>query len=477
MLVLLLGIWGLWGPQNQPAQVAVVTSKIVTSSDSVLTVNRVLIIGNKITKERIISRELSLKPGDTVSLKRLDKLLAFDKRRIYNLRLFNTVSVQALNLAPGTIDLLVEVTERWYTFPVPIFELSDRNFNEWWQNYNHSFRRVNYGLRLYQYNFRGRNETLRLTGQLGFTRRLDLNYKIPYIDKKQKQGLIFDINYAEPKNLAYYTLDHKLVFLKSQNTVKVQKGGYVTYTYRKSFYETHGITLGYLHNTVTDTIPYLNNNFFGSPTKTQLGFATLSYSFNSEHRDVIAYPLKGYQFTAFLQKAGLGVGDKINQWEMNLTYAHHSDLKKGFYFSNYSSLYVSAPNTQPYALLGALGYRKQFVRGYEVYLIEGPKFFLNKTTLKKKIFSRAWQFEEMPFEQFRFFPIAIYLKAYSDWGYVQNYPYYEDQGLNTRLSNRLLLSGGGGIDLVMLYDTVLRFEYTFTREGTHGFFFNVRKEF
>jgi hypothetical protein len=46
--------------------------------------------------------------------------------------------------------LLVDVNERWYTFPVPIFELSDRNFNEWWQNYNHDFRRVNYGLRLYQ---------------------------------------------------------------------------------------------------------------------------------------------------------------------------------------------------------------------------------------------------------------------------------------------------------------------------------------
>ena len=36
---------------------------------------------------------------------------------------------------------------------------------------------------------------------------------------------------------------------------------------------------------------------------------------------------------------------------------------------------------------------------------------------------------------------------------------------------------GAGIDFVTVYDTVLRFEYTFTREGTRGFFFNIKKEF
>lgn len=446
------------------------------SAKRTVMINRILIIGNKITRDRIITRELTFTVGDTVQFNKLDSILTTDQKKIYNLRLFNTVTIRVLTLNAIQVDLLIEVTERWYTFPAPIFELSDRNFNEWWQNYNHDFRRVNYGLRLYQYNFRGRNETLRLTGQLGYTRRLELSYRIPYIDRKQKQGLIFDFNYAEPKNTAYFTDDHKLVFLEDDKTVRTAKTAQVTYTYRRSFYETHSLSAGYSDTIIADTVNFLNPNYFND-NRTRLRFGSISYSFVSEHRDVIQYPLKGYQITGFIQKLGLGVGDNVNQWEMNLTYARHVDLGKNYYFSNFSSAYLSTPQTQPYALLGALGYRRQFVRGYEIYLIEGPNFFLNKTTLKKKIFSRNWNFEEIPIEQFRHFPVALYLKTYVDLGYVENYPYYDELNINTRLSDRLLGSIGAGLDLVLLYDTVLRFEYTLNREQVRGFFFNVRKEF
>src|ERR1700733_10507938 len=98
-------------------------------TNRLLYVDRVIIIGNKLTKNRIIERELSLKPGDTISSKLLKGSLTWDKNKLYNLPLFNTVSVRALDLTNNHVDLLVEVTERWYIFPVPIFELSDRNIN------------------------------------------------------------------------------------------------------------------------------------------------------------------------------------------------------------------------------------------------------------------------------------------------------------------------------------------------------------
>jgi hypothetical protein len=155
-------------------------------------------------------------------------------------------------------------------------------------------------------------------------------------------------------------------------------------------------------------------------------------------------------------------------------------LGKNYYVSNFSSAYVSTPKEQPYSFYSALGYRRQFVKGYEVYVIEGPKFFLNKTTVRKKIFSRTWQLDDMPFKQFQYFPLAIYLKGYFDVGYVENYPYYQDyqpKPINTQLTNNLLVGAGGGIDFVTAYDAVLRFEYTFTKENTHGFFFHMKKEF
>ncbi len=480
MLAFIAGLIGIASVEFNSAHHMVfqdhVNSSIADTTEfKSLKVNRVLIIGNKITRNRIIERELSLKPGDTVSVSRLSEILVKDKNKVYNLRLFNTVNIRSLQLDEGNIDLLIEVNERWYTFPIPIFELSDRNFNEWWQNYNHDFKRVNYGLRLVQRNFRGRNETVRLNVQFGYTRRYSLLYSIPNLDEKQKHGLSFGFDYGEPKNLAVKTVDHKLDFLEMRQTLKKSVGGNVTYSYRRSFYETHSFQLEYRDSNVADTVVARNDNYY-SGGASNIRFASISYSFTSDHRDVVAYPLKGYYFDGFLSKNGLGFGD-VNQFEGNVTYAKFIDLSKNTYLSNFTSLYASSPTAQPYALYSALGYRKQFIRGYEIYVIEGPKFFLNKTTLKKQIFSRDYRFEEMPLEQFRHLPLTIYLKAYADLGYVENYPRYNELKINNTLSNRLLAGAGAGIDLVLAYDNVMRFEYTFTREGTNGFFFHLKREF
>lgn len=478
MLALLVGILGFGGFGDNPAQADTVA---VVDSSKVFTVNRVLIIGNKVTKEHIIQRELTLKPGDTISLKRLDKTLLWDKRKIYNLRLFNTVVVKSFELSSGLIDLLVEVSERWYIFPVPIFELSDRNFSEWWQNYRHDFNRVNYGMSLYKYNFRGRNETVLLNAQFGFTRRFEISYRIPYIDKKLKQGLSFNFTYDEPKNLAYKTVDHKLVYQSDQTQpLRITFSGSIGYTYRKSFFDSHYIQIGYRNTTIRQAVADSNQNYFQGD-RLKMKYSYLFYAFNSEHRDVVQYPLRGYQFYGYIQQNGLGSND-INYFESSISYARHWDLKKNFFLSNYSSVYASTPTNIPYAFFSGMGYRKQFVRGYEIYVIETPFFLLNKTTFKKRIFYKVYNWENFPLEQFRYFPFAIYLKAYTDWGYADNYPLYTQQyrdqlGWTINFNNKLIGGWGTGLDFVMLYDTVVRMEYSFTNMAGSGFFLSLKKEF
>jgi outer membrane protein assembly factor BamA len=471
MLLLICAL--LFAPAAQ-AQSEPDTVKVPTE-DRLVTVGRVLIIGNKKTKDRIISRELTLKPGDTIRVSKLTETILWDKRKIYNLRLFNVVNIRSLELSPTQIDLLVEVEERWYMWPAPIFELSDRNFNEWWENYNHDLNRINYGIKLDQYNVRGRNETLRLTAQFGFSQRYELSYTIPYLDKRQKQGLIVEFSYSNPRNLAYRTNDHILEFARSNQPLRVSQSVNVGYTYRKNFFETHTLSAGYRSSQIKDTVSLLNENYFQSSDSQQYG--TISYKFTSEHRDVVLYPLKGYQITALVQRNGLGFEGNVSQWIANVSYAHHFDLRKGFYLSNFSAVYWSDPNVQPYNLFGALGYQRQLVRGYEIYVIEGPHFFVNKTTFKKRIFSKTWRWEGSPLEQFKHLPFSIYWKSFADIGMVDNYPYYAERNVNTRLTNKLLVGYGTGLDVVLPYDVVFRFEYAFTQEGTRGFVFNVKKEF
>lgn len=435
-------------------------------------INQILLTGNHRTRDNIITRELTLKPGDHVASNKLDDILQEDTKKLLNTRLFNTVEIKPVTLDSSKVDLLIKVDERWYTFPIPIFELSDRNFNEWWQNYDHDIRRVNYGLRLYQYNMSGRNDKLRLTAQFGYTHRFELSYSIPYIDKAQKHGLTFDLEYAESKNLASQTIDHKLDYLETHHLLRTTGLAGVAYTIRKSFYDYHNFGFEYRTVEVSDTIQEINPNYLGEGNK-RLQYSSLYYEFISDHRDFVGYPLSGQYFYVHAQQYGL-TPNEVNKSEVYTGIAKFAGLGGGFYLSNFSFLYWSRQENIPYYMYGAMGYHQIFMRGFERYVIEGPRYFMNKFTIKKLVFSHTYHWEAWPIEQFRHIPLSIYFKCYGDFGYVENYPNYN---LNTRLTNKLIGSTGIGVDIAGSYDFVVRVEYSLNSVGERGIFLHIRKEF
>jgi outer membrane protein assembly factor BamA len=448
-------------------------NQLIPHEKNYLKIGRILVIGNKVTKTRIILRELDIKEGDYVYEEDLEQLLEIDRNKIYNLRLFNTVLIRPVEVETGTVDVLIEVNERWFFFPVPLFDLADRNFNDWWQNQGHDLSRVNYGVKLYYNNVRGRNESLRLTVQGGFTRNLEILYRIPYLDRSQRHGISFGYGYSETANLPYTTIDHKQLFLRTDEMVRKSRGALLGYTFRKNFYEFHSVQLDYRATEITDTVTFLNESYLNGNSQT-LRLPSITYQYNRDKRDIGAYPLKGYQFIGLIRKFGVGLNNEVNRLDLNVSYAKYMDLKNGNYFSNSTYLFASLPSDQPYAMYTALGFRQLVVRGYELYLVEGPQIALNKTTFKKRIFSSNWYIDAMPIEQFKHFPIAVYLKGYVDFGIVTLYPNYNE---NYFLNNKLLSGAGFGLDVVTSYDSVLRLEYSFTNSGERGFFLHLKREF
>ncbi|HMC96293.1 MAG TPA: POTRA domain-containing protein, partial [Flavobacteriales bacterium] len=144
---LLVALLFLFGRAQLHAQV------ITTTPDVAVRVMGVTITGNTKTRDRIILRELIVHEGDSLSSTALYDKLERSRQNLMNTALFNTVSVQPLYLAPGAAMVEVTVNERWYIWPALIFDLADPNFNTWWLTKD--FSRVNYGLYLYKYNFRG----------------------------------------------------------------------------------------------------------------------------------------------------------------------------------------------------------------------------------------------------------------------------------------------------------------------------------
>ena len=54
---------------------------------------------------------------------------------------------------------------------------------------------------------------------------------------------------------------------------------------------------------------------------------------------------------------------------------------------------------------------------------------------------------------------------------------YNKEQFNTKLGNKLLYTTGFGLDVVSLYDTTLRLEYSFNQLGENGLFLHAKSLF
>lgn len=444
------------------AQVPTDTATVVLDSNAVVRVDKIFIIGNRRTKPRIIRREMNAQPQTAYVWHELREILANDRRRIINTQLFVRVDIRRVLTADDQLDLIVSVSERWYTIPSPIIRLATRNFNDWRTNYDYDPRWLEYGMKLTQYNFRGLNERLRLAAQFGFTRQFSAQYDKPYIDAAQKNGLSFSFSFSETNNIIYQTEGNQPEATDSLRRVRKALTAGIGWRHRGSYYTTHALDIDYFHNRINDTITELNPRyFFGdarpSEDNVEQRYFQVSYRFVHDKRDLVGYPLHGFLVNVRAQKLGLGVFDDINLWRLSLNYERYVQVAKRLFVTGAIRGMTSAPARQPYANLTGLGYDGQWLRGYEVYLIEGQHFVLQQNALSWQLFNTVFNLDRIvPIEQFDKFPIAIYLKAFFDQGAVRT---TTDYPLGQALNNRYLYSAGLGIDVVSFYDFVLRFGY------------------
>lgn len=439
-------------------------------SDSVL-VERVFLIGNEKTKSPIILREIEIEEGKKYPDSLLNILAEEGRMRIYNTNLFNTVTVQVLKDSPNTANVLITLEERWYFYVAPIFRIDDRNLMDWLINRGGDLGRTNYGLKMDQYNFRGNNEKLRFIGQAGFQKRYFLSYSIPYIEKSQRHGLIFEGAFLERESLPYITEDHLPSFNMGEDINRQVMAGLVTYSYRPNFYDFHFVTGGYRKVNVTDTIVSLNPNYLGNGATSQQ-FFNLIYTYVHDFRNNRNYPTKGDFTRIMLDQKGLGKFDDINITSLTTHHSRYFELSPKNSFAAGMIGYFSTPRNQGYYNYGAIGFEEIFMRGFELDVIEAPKFIIIKSDLRHKFFDRKFDMGKMmPIKQFNNMKLAMHAKVFGDIGWAQSYPNYE---ISSRLNDKLLYAVGTGVDLVLIYDLVLRVEYSYTSKNTFNFAVNVK---
>lgn len=434
------------------------------TADSV-TISDISIVGNNVTKDWVILRELQLKIGDRVHKKTLDSLLRKEANKVFNTDLFVTSKINYEETPYNQVDLSVAVLEKWYTFPVPVIDFGDRNFNEWWQNQNADLGRLVYGFTFKRNNFRGRNEDLTISFRLGFRQSIKLRYAIPFVDKQQTIGTGWSFNYTTFNNVAYQTEGNQLAFASTDSPLRKEFNLGWQVWYRKDYYTRHTWSFNLKRISITDSMYSLNPRYL-YPEQQDARFMEFSYQVDHDLRNIQAYPTDGSFFRGKLtQQVGF---DSFTQTILSATYQRFFPLGDHLFFSSSLKGHLTWSNRRSFSLLQGIGYRNNIVRGYDLYVLPGETIGINRNTLRMRLFDRNVNLKFMPFEQFSVIPVAIYPKMFFDMGYVRNSQsdYFEDD----RLSNRLLKGWGVGLDVFTAYNAVVRLEYSMNQEKERGFF-------
>lgn len=458
---------------STPNVVLTDTALLATNSSSKVAIKNLQVSGTKRTKIYIVYREIQFKTGDSLLIPDLQKELEQARRQVYNTTLFNEVKFELVALDANNVDINVHLTERWYLYPVPQFQLVARNFNEWYKVFNASLDRVNYGIKFVHYNLSGRRDQLRLYLVNGYTRNVSFYYVNPYSNRSLTQGFFVGGGYAQNRELPYKTdSNNKILFYKkddfTRNALSVNAG----YIIRKGLFRKHIFSVAYSHIKVDDSVVHARYNpaYFNDPVSSK-DIVDISYVQQYANVNNISYPLTGKTAFIGIQKRGLGLTGGINMLMLEGGYNIYYDMGRNWFSSIQTNARIKLPFEQAYINQRALGYGDNYLRGLEYYVIDGVVTALVRSTLKKKLVAFNVPFPFFP-KIITKIPFTIFAKTYADMGYA-----YNKKSTPTYLNNRLLYSGGFGIDILTLYDINLRFEYSFNQLKENGLFLHNQSGF
>ncbi len=436
--------------------------------------------GNRKTKAKVLTRELTIGIGDTIPLSELAIKLEENRLRLLNTNLFNDVKINVKNWTfDDKVSIVISVVERWYFFPVPIFELADRDFNVWWKEQHHDLRRTNYGIRFTHSNITGRRDPFSTLIQFGYTPKFSVGYNIPYLNKKQTIGASVNYLYSTNREIGYTTVNNRLVFyrnpVKNIFTRLSYSGGI---TYAPGLFDKHVLSFGFSKQTLdTSVTESLNRDYF-LDSRTIQSYSWLSYSYANDTRDFKPYPMKGHLMSLNISKSGLFKSDNVNALDLSFRWAQYFKLTKKLSLEMITRAKTALiRQAQPYNFQSAIGYGSNYLRGYELHVIDGYDFGILKNSLRFQIIDKDYDMsrytKKKMLKGWEVLPFKMFLAGNLDLGYSYTPQYKRINDFN----NRLLYGGGFGLDFLAFNGMLWQFEYSFNHTGKGGLYLHYKSNF
>jgi outer membrane protein assembly factor BamA len=466
--------------QRLCAQASLATDALLYSTDegattnlrdtvSLFTIKDILISGNKKTKAFVMLREVPFKADEQYPLNVLVEKFAETKRQLMNTGLFRSVVVSLKSLQGYDVYVSIDVKERWYIYPIPLVKTVDRNLNDWVVTQKMDLSRINYGLKLTHKNLTGRNDHLYMNLVNGYTKQVSIRYDGLYLDNKLKWSSNFNVSWGKNHEIIYNTIDNKQVAYKNNDQftnsfLRTQ----LEVTYRPAIYTRHIFGFGYSFEDVADTLFKLNPTY--SFQHKIIRYPDIYYRILHYNVDQIAYPKNGFVFEGSLLKRG--IVSQINLWQLSAQASQYWPLNKNYTFNLRAAGVLKLPFRQTYVTKQFIGYGSMYLQGYEYNVIDGVAGGYVKAIMARQLFNTALHIPSHKFERLNNIPIALYAKVYTNTAYV----YDPDPG-NNYLNNRMLYTGGAGLDIVLFNDVVIKLDYSINQFGKNGLYLHNRDYF
>jgi len=442
-----------------------------------LTITEITLEGNNRTKEHIIFRELEFKEGQRLQQSQLAAVLTKNELLLLSTALFTRVqmNISDWDVERQRIKIHIVVSESPFFIPIPIFELADRNFNVWWNDHNHSFKRVNYGLKLAILNAWGYGSRIKLSAQFGYTPKFNFSALLPFIDHNQSVRLELRALYAQNKEVSLYNYDNKQFFAEKDEQVIFKRQTYsIGLIIRPKLFATHILRFGYSDNWLDQELATEGNPdfFLNSRSRQQLVWA--EYRFSYDKRDLRILPTRGWRTVLRVLKNGFGFFDDISSTYVIPEFEYFFPINKKFVASAALRVKIGLEREQqPYYNYRGLGYGDDYLRGYELFVVDALDYYYGKFSVSYKAFHTTVKWPKIMLKGMRIMPVQIYFSINYDVGYAHD-PFYE---LNNSFTNSWLNGGGLGLN-VLLYNTLqIQIEYSVNHLGTGGIFFHSNTAF
>lgn len=403
-------------------------------------IDTIIIAGNEKTRDYVILDEMHLKPGMSAT----PALIEFDRSRIYSLGLFTRVDIFSDSLE-GKNFLFVDVAERWYIIPVPVFGFRDGDP-----------KKPFYGAAVRHNNFQGRNQRLVAAVVFGYNPSLALGFNDPLIDRERQLYCSAALSYSRVRN-------------RSERAAT--SGDFDEHHYdingtlgrRFSLFETSGLNAGYQIVRIDDYEPGRTVSTDGTD---RFLYATIDYTYDS--RDLREYPSQGRLISGYVSKIGFGESH-VNFARFGAEIRSYTPLPLDLTFAARMFGTIVSGGTVPTYSRAYFGYGER-IRGYYRTVFEGENLFGTTIELRYPILpSRTIHMTSLPLlpEEFAVWRFGISLALFADAGV--------EWFRGDKLQFNSFHSGYGvGINFLLPYSYVARTAYARNEYGKGEFIIDLR---